>query len=600
MSKAKEFYVEEKNKNEELSKKIQKEISSIGYLRLLDFVVGLLVSIYIYYINMKVLSMGITVIWIGAFVYLVKAHQKAIDKKRRIDTVIEINNKGIARLEGKWKEFQDDGKEFSDAEHPFCDDLDLFGKSSLFQWINSCATYMGRLSFVQYLKKPVNDINLIKNRQQAVKELAANVRWRQKINAEALMISDKSKDPTELIKWAENQEKISEGILTKLIVVICPLITIAASFLLAFNSKFSYKYFLVIILLDAIILKIDSKNRNAILDTVMQYKKDLKLYFNMIKYVEDEEFKNDYLGKLKKGIYINDVKASKIIGELSGIVDYVSDRYNMGYIIINIIFMWDYRVISMLENWKANYGKELARWFDIIGEFEAISSLSNIAFENEDWCFPEVKDKGAIFKAANLGHPLLGDKRVRNNFDMESEGSVVLITGSNMSGKTTFLRTIGINLVLSYTGAPACAENMSTIFMDLYTCMRISDNLEKSISSFYAEILRIKDIVSAAKKENGNTIFFLLDEIFKGTNSIDRHQGATVLIKQLSGLKANGLVSTHDLELADLENTMGKLKNYHFQEYYDKDELKFDYKLRKGVSTTRNAMHIIKLAGIEI
>lgn len=600
MSKAKEFYLEEKNKNEELSNKFQKEISSIGYWRLLDFVIGLMVSIYLYYINQKVASIAIAVVWIGVFIYLVKVHQKAIDKKRRIDAIVEINKKGIDRIAGDWKKFGDDGKEFSDAEHPFCDDLDLFGKSSLFQWINSCATYMGRLKFVQCLKNPLKDIGLITRKQEAVKELAENVSWRQKLNAEALMISEKSKDSSELIKWAENQERLSDGILTRLIVIICPVITIAALFLMIFNSQFSYKYFLIIVLLDAIILKIDSKNRNAVLDIVMEYKKDLRLYVNMIRYIEEEEFKADYLLELKNGMCIKDVKASKIIGELSGIVDYISDRFNMGYIIINLLFMWDYRILSMLENWKARYGRELSRWFDIIGEFESVSSLSNIAFENEDWCFPEVKESGSVFKAVQLGHPLLGDKMVCNDFTMESEGSVVLITGSNMSGKTTFLRTIGINLALSYTGAPVCAKSMSTIFMKLYTCMRISDNLEKSISSFYAEILRIKDIVSEAKKENGETIFFLLDEIFKGTNSIDRHQGATVLIKQLSGLKANGLVSTHDLELADLENTMSKLKNYHFQEYYEKDELKFDYKLRRGVSTTRNAMHIIKLAGIDV
>ncbi|MBU3100901.1 MutS family DNA mismatch repair protein [Clostridium frigoriphilum] len=203
-----------------------------------------------------------------------------------------------------------------------------------------------------------------------------------------------------------------------------------------------------------------------------------------------------------------------------------------------------------------------------------------------------------IVKANGLGHPLLGYKKICNNITISNEKNILLITGSNMSGKSTFLRTIGINLVLSYIGATVCAEKFECSLMKIITCMRISDDLENNISSFYAEILRIKMIVE--EKRKNKKVFFLLDELFKGTNSIDRHDGAKALIKQLGEQGASGLISTHDLELCDLQYEYFKIKNYNFQEYYVNNEIKFDYKIRDGVSTTKNALYLIKLSGIDL
>lgn len=204
-----------------------------------------------------------------------------------------------------------------------------------------------------------------------------------------------------------------------------------------------------------------------------------------------------------------------------------------------------------------------------------------------------------MFNAKSMAHPLLGDRAVCNDLTLKKPSNIVLITGSNMSGKSTLLRTAGVNLVLAYAGAPVRAKKFSCSIMNIYTCMRISDNLEENISSFYGEILRIKGIVEACGR--GEQVFFLLDEIFKGTNSIDRHLGAKILIKNLENGKTCGMVSTHDLELAEMEEESGgKIKNYHFKEYYEDGKIKFDYKLRTGVSTTRNALYLMKMAGIDI
>lgn len=598
MKKSLSYYAEQKEKNEKLSLSLKKDISKVSYLRLADFILGIVVSAYTYTLAQYTIFGIVTVLWIGLFIYLVKLHENLMRRKKYAEALLEINNRGISRINGEWNKFEDDGREFLDEEHPYCGDLDIMGHNSLFQWSNTSATFMGRIRLRDYLLKPLKTKELIKQRQEAVKELAGEIEWRQQLNAEGMLISDKSKHPERLLKWAQEKEE-RPGIFSLIIPNVLTVTILTVIFLMIFTKAVSYRYLLAAIAVNILALVYGSKDRNKVLDTVNQYKDGIRIYEAMIKLIEEKEFKSEAVRELKKRFFAdNGIKASAVIGELKSIADLLADRANMAYIIIDILFLWDYRNERMLKNWKAKYGKYLQGWIETLGEMEALCSLSNIAYENEEWCMPEVNKEGMVFKAEGLGHPLLGDKRVSNDVTIMEKGSVVLITGSNMSGKSTFLRTVGINLVMSYCGAPVCAAKFSCTMMDVYSCMRVSDNLEKSISSFYAEILRIKMIVSASK-ENRN-IFFLLDEIFKGTNSIDRHQGAKVLIRQLSSQGASGLVSTHDLELGEMEKESSRISNFNFQEYYENGELKFDYKLRKGVSTTRNAMHIIRLAGIEI
>lgn len=599
MSKAFDYYVKTKKENEKLSQDLKKNISQISYLRLAAFVIGLFVSVYTYAIEQQVISAVVTLLWIGLFIYLVKLHEKAIQRKNFTDALVKINERAIDRIEDNWNKFQDNGEEFGQEEHPYSGDLDIVGHNSLFQWINSSATYFGRLRLKDYLLKPLKSKDQIKERQEAVKELAKEIEIRQRVNAEAMLISGQSTNPEDLIKWAERPQKEGGSLAEKLITNLLTLAFFTIIFLAIFTETVTYKAFLAVTALNLAVLYLGNKKGGPILDTIHQYKTGIRTYENIIRAIEEGNFSSQSLKKIQRKLYTKEnKKASELISELKAISNLISDRRNMAYIIINIAFMWDFRCITMLSKWKSKNGKYLKSWLEVIGEFEALSSFANIAFENESWCFPDLHEEGMILKAENLGHPLLGQRRVCNNITIKDKGSVLLITGSNMSGKSTFLRTVGINLVMSYCGAPVCASSFTASIMNVYSCMRVSDNLEKSISSFYAEILRIKMIVNASK--GNNKIFFLLDEIFKGTNSIDRHLGASMLIKQLSKSGASGMVSTHDLELGDLEKEMAKLSNYHFQEHYENGDLRFDYKLRRGISTTRNAMHIIKMAGIEV
>jgi DNA mismatch repair ATPase MutS len=251
-----------------------------------------------------------------------------------------------------------------------------------------------------------------------------------------------------------------------------------------------------------------------------------------------------------------------------------------------------------LNRWKNNSGENLKQWLSVIGKLEALSSLAVINFDNPKWTTPQFTE-GKVIKGEKLAHPLITNNRISNYIDINEYSPVLLITGSNMAGKSTYLRTVGINLLLAYTGASVCASSFTCPLLNIYSCMRISDDIDQNISSFYGEIIRIKKIIDAVKRNE--KVFFLLDEIFKGTNSIDRHTGAISLVNKLEKVGAVGLVSTHDLELAELEKTSkGKIKNYHFEEYYKDNKIYFDYKLKKGVCTTRNASYLMKMAGLEV
>lgn len=584
---------------ESLIKEQEKSIITIAYLRLATLIIGISVVFYTFRIKSYVVSLGVFILSLIIFIYLIIKHDKEINKKNYSVAMKTVNERALKRLTGEWKEFQEDGSEFRDATHSYSEDLDIFGKGSLFQWINSTRTFIGKESLKNRLIKPLKTASNITRTQQALQELAANLEWRQLFEAEGLVVSDNCNDPKELYEWAKDRNELYSKLWLIILVRIIPAITLCLIGLYFFTSLISLRVVFLMLTLNLAILFIDSKKRGAAFNSIYKYKNSITIYSKLIELIENKDFHSEYLKELKGNLSaLQGLNAVKAIKELSNIYDKVSDRRNLIFFIINILFLWDYQSMIAFEKWRVNSGKNLEKWLQAVGEFEALISISSIIHDNPAWTMPLISEKDFIVKAENLGHPLLGEKRVCNDITIDREKNILIITGSNMSGKSTFLRTVGINLVLSYIGASVCAKDFQCSIMNLFTCMRTSDNLENSISSFYAEILRIKMIVKGAKEEE--KVFFLLDELFKGTNSADRHEGAKALIKQLGKQGATGMISTHDLELCDLEKEYSKIRNYHFKEYYINDELKFDYKIRKGPSTTRNALYLIKLAGIDL
>ncbi|MBI6872301.1 DNA mismatch repair protein [Clostridium aciditolerans] len=592
-------YIKRKTIYENLLKKQVHSINFISALRLIVFIAAAGLVIFSYMIKKYYFIIIILIGFAILFLILLNKHSRIRYNKKCSTLMCKINESSLKRLKGEWKSFEDDGSDFLKDDHNYSKDLDIFGKGSLFQYINTASTYLGREKIKYMLTAPNYNIEEIYDRQEAVKELSDNLGWRQRFMAEGKIATEEKKNPELLFKWGKEKNNLFSSRKFILMTYSLPIITIGVILLYFLSHSIPYYFPLICMGVQTIIIKFNSEKSSKILDAVYKYKKDIEVYNRMLNLIEKKRFKDRYLVKLKKNLTgENKITATKQINELSKLVNLISDRANFFYQIINIVTFWEYHCLIRLERWKKESGECIEQWLNVIAELEALSSLAIIKHDYPEWVMPEINNSSLILEAKNIGHPLITKNRVCNNLKIDKTERILLITGSNMSGKSTLLRTTGINLVLAYAGAPVCAETFCCSVMNIYTCMRISDNLEENISSFYAELLRIRKLIDATKEKE--SVFFLLDEIFRGTNSKDRHTGAKVLIEKLSNENALGMVSTHDLELADIEEKNKKVKNYHFREHYKNNEIHFDYKLRSGVSTTRNAIYLMRMAGIDI
>ncbi|MDD4752598.1 MAG: DNA mismatch repair protein MutS [Desulfitobacteriaceae bacterium] len=584
-----------------LMKKHREKARRLSNLRLLVSLAGIGFAIF-FFVSGLTPSGTVTIIAaLAVFIFLVFKHQQAKRDSDYAALMKKINEDSLKRLLGEWNSFPDTGKEFCEDNHPFTSDLDIFGINSLFQWISIAHTYLGRRRLAHILARPPENSKEIKARQEAVQELARKLKWRQQFQVEGIISSDKAQDPKDLIQWGKKANPFfrrREVIFALRFLPACTILSIILS--LFFSQSVSYLIPVGLILVQTAILFFLRKDTGSTFAIAHQYKENIKGYHRMLEIFETAQFRSPYLVNLNKKLE-GDKKlpAYQQIKKLEKAVDMTYMRYSQLYFIFNIITMWDFQCQIALEKWKDQSGPHLQKWLETIGEIESLSSVAVISFDHPDWAVPEILDDYTGLLAKDLAHPLLPETRIPNDLSITSPGEIFLITGSNMSGKSTLLRTAGINLVLGYAGSPVCAKEFRSGLMDIYTSMRINDDLRANISSFYGELLRIKLVLDATRKKR--PVFILLDEIFRGTNSRDRHTGAKHLIKKLSRGGALGLVSTHDLELADLaQDKDAKIKNYHFEEYYRDGKLLFDYILRPGVSTTKNAIFLMKMAGIEI
>ena len=574
--------------------KLNRNYNSISLLRILTVISAIFFEVFCYTRRDLFFGIVLFVLHIILFLFLVKIHEKIYINKERVKGFIELNKKEIERINGKWKSFDDKGEEYLDLMHPFINDLDIFGNNYLFQWVNNTKTTYGRES----LKNLMMFNNLprreeILERQSSLKELADKIDFRQELTS--TLKSDKNKnDETFIGDWVKENDKKHIKFFD-LIRIGMPIINVLVIILIIFGIG-EWIDILVTLGISYYLLKfIDSDvKKGLIIFEDLKYK--IKTYVKAIKIIENEEFKSSELNKLKSIFKDSNSLASEDLLELEKITSWLYDRHNAFYIILNCLFLWDYQMIKKLEKWKYKNKDKFNTYMECLGQFEAMSSLSTLVFNNPLWEVPNITD--SVLSGKDLTHPLLGDEAVGNDFYMDKNTRVLLITGSNMSGKSTFLRTVGFNMILSYLGLNVPAKEFNVPIFNIYTCMRTGDDLENNISSFYSEILRVKGIVDGTKRTE--RIFFLLDEIFKGTNSIDRHEGAVVLINQLLKGDTLGLVSTYDLELCDMEKNNDFVSNYYFKEYYKNNKIMFDYKIRQGVSKTRNAKYLMKMAGIDI
>lgn len=579
--------------------KNKKNYGLISLLRFAAFILAASLT-YLTYENLSIFMIFATVLSYVLFVYLLSIHSKITYKLLRIKNMIEVNEKYLKRLDGTWTSFEDCGIDNIDEDKPYLTDLDILGEKSFFQLINTTKTFLGREKLITLLKNPNKDIDKIKERQEAVKELGQKLDFTQKIEGEGIINKNTVENTKKLLDYVENFKKVFSSPIVKIISWVLPVITIIASiFIIYYKLDRYYGYIGLFFTIQLIITGIGYAKISPVLGPIYKRKNDLQSYFNILKLIEDEEFESPYLKKLKEKLEFNGKSADAIVKELTSIVEKVEYTSNIvGFIVLGILFFWDYHRLFEFENWKFKYGKCIREWLDVIGEFESLSSLSVIFHLNSKLAFPEFSNDQLVFSGKQVGHPLIDEKtRVYNDVDMTD--SIFIITGSNMSGKTTFLRTVGINLVLAYAGAPVCAEKFKCSVVDIYTSMRITDDLNRGMSTFYVELVRMKKMIENIKTKR--PMIFLIDEIFRGTNSNDRIVGAKSVLKSLNEKWVFGLISTHDFELCNLEyDDKNRIKNYHFSESYEGNKIKFDYKLKKGRSDTTNAKYLMKMIGIDI
>lgn len=522
-------------------------------------------------------------------------HQKLLRKSERFIRLKELNEREIDYLNGNYKP-GDTGAEFKDPDHPYHTDLDIFGDNSVFGAINRTSTIKGKSRLASWLSSPGTEKE-IRMRQEAAKELSGYTDWRQLFQLEGLQSKEKQEDINDLLVWLNGENHLQNTKWLRPVLIILPVITLILTVLSFFIIPGIVPVMAIVI--QAFIIRKYRKIVHHTHETTSAKAAIFKKYQALFQLTESKELGSEYLKSLKK-TFTNEEKASGYIKSLGGYSDNLDLRHNvLGHFFINYILLWDLNLVWKLENWKKKVKSRAPEWFDSIGEMDALNSLGTLTFNHPDWTFPEILTDQFHLSAKELGHLLIpAHKRITNDFEIEGRGMIHLITGSNMAGKSTFLRTVGINIVLAMAGAPVCAKRMTMPVIRLYSSMRNTDSLEQNESSFYAELKRLKMILDHV--ENDPNSFFLVDEILKGTNSADRHRGSLAMIYQLLKYKGTGLISTHDLELAEQVESVQNVRNYSFEVQIDGEELNFDYTLREGICRSFNASVLMQKMGIDM
>lgn len=569
--------------------------SVVGYIKL-SLVILLGVSVYFIFTKGFLASFIVVgVVELTVLIALWIYHNKLHEAINYSNGIIAINKRHLDRISGNWSDFGDIGEEFYDTEHAYACDLDIVGQKSLFQYLNTTHTWYGRQAFTNDLLCPRYSKDELLNRQAAISELSKDIDFANHmeyylskigIDASAQKLVEELKDKSIFIK-----SKI-----VKYILMYAPILTfIFFAAIIAFQLKNLYMIGVTNALVQMILWLIGMPKTQSYLQAISGLPYKLSAYSDIIGILKEKDFTSSKLKDIQASLGTSDLSAAQAIKELDKISDKVSVRHN-GIIcfILNVLLLWDFECAILYEEWKSKYAHLAESWFLAMGEFESLLCFSNLPNVCSNTCLPVIVT-GKNVSAQDIGHPLiLNDTRVNN--DVSCNNNIFIISGSNMSGKTTFLRTVGINLVLGRAGSFVCARQMQFSLMDIMTSMRIADNLNEGISTFYAELKRIKSILELAKKEKN--MIFLIDEIFRGTNSVDRLSGAKIVISKLNGLDAIGIITTHDLDLCELANQYVRIKNYSFSEHYMNNKILFDYKMKPGKSNTTNAKYLMEIVGI--
>ncbi len=593
--------------------RLKKVLNRISLLRLLIFVISSTILITLFSINLITPIFIVFPISIICFAFVIKHHNKIAYLRKHTSFLKRINESEILREKCNLEVF-DSGHNFINQNHPYSSDLDIFGQHSIFQLVNRTTTESGMILLSEWLSEPALK-NEILDRQNAIKELTNKLEWRQDFQASGMHFQNKKSDYNKLLTWVEAPNVLFnyQTIYTVVAITLSILSLLGLYFFLVnLNSLNGYIYLsllIIVLFINYLILRKVRPLAENIVETAQTNIDIFRGYQTLINKIECENFRSKKLKQLKSLLSKNKYSAFKEIKKLCKLLDFSQQRGinkikipikgNAFYSLLNSFLLLDIYVIIGVEKWKSRNRLLLESWSAAVSEFEVINSFAGFCYSNPSYTFPEITEKNNYVHFELLGHPLLNsNKRVCNNFHSEGHGDVVMITGSNMGGKSTFLRAVGVNLVLALAGAPCCAKYGQVSNLKLYTSMRTQDNLKEGISSFYAELDRIEKMLKLI--ESSNNVFFLLDEMFKGTNSEDRHKGGFSLINQISKLKTSGIIATHDIELAKLSEHKMIVTNYSFNSEIKDNSMIFSYELHPGICNDFNASNLMERSGIKI
>lgn len=569
----------------------------MAWLRLMIFLSGLGAAIYLFNRGENLLgflAVGLTYV---LFLAVLKRHTRLQYTQRHYGFLEKINQEEFERLKGNLSLFNP-GTRFRDAQHPYTSDLDIFGSHSLFQLVNRAVSGLGQQQLAQWLAKGAPAAE-IPERQQAMQELAADIDWRQNLQARALHYQHQVEEPFLFFDWLQASDFYQDKSWLKVLVFILPLFTMGG--LIYFFTGHSFYPAGAGLLAQYILCYQYREARDTYYDKSSGMYDMLRSYRDLLKHLENRPSQASRLLWLQQKLSVAGLPASVHVHELATIVEYLSARMNVFMsFFLNSVFMWDFFWMYRLENWKKTMAPNLKEVLAVVAETESLASLAAFSYANPAYALPQVSREPFELQARGLGHPLIFSAgRITNDFSLSGAGKTCIITGSNMSGKSTFLRTVATNLVLAQAGAVTSAASFRFFPAQVFTAMRTEDNLAESTSSFYAELKRLRVLLDLTA--TGLPVFYFLDEILKGTNSRDRHAGAKALIRQLHERYASGLVSTHDLELGAMQQQYPDyIANYSFNSSIEGDKIHFDYKLHAGVCQSFNASKLMQLMGIEV
>lgn len=580
----KTFYSTQIEKNQSLLEKVKKQLFAFSMLRLLVFCL-FIAGLYFAYSNTR-LVVGIIVVTIVIFLLLVSRYTELQYKRDKLVSLIKINRTELDVLNRNFHHLPD-GDSYKDPQHYFSQDIDLFGKGSFYQYANRTVLAEGSDTLAVLFTE--NTISNIEEKQRAIKELSNIPEWRQNFQAIA-SLSKSETDTRVIVKWLNNYNSFVPNMMRYLPLVFSGLSVVVGA--LYFMNFIPESFLIYWVLFGLLITGVYTKKITKLGYDTAKIQSTFEQYNKLLLLIEETEFTSELLNLKKELILTSGRKTSAVLREFSGLLSSLDQNNNFFFLVLgNGLFLRGLATCFKIENWIHAHGKSVENWFKVIAFFDAHNSLGNFAFNHPNYVFPDILEQGGTIKSVRAGHPLLSpDKAVLNDFEINTK-EFFIITGANMAGKSTFLRTVSLQIVMANIGLPVCATSVSYAPIKLITSMRTTDSLTDDESYFFSELKRLKFIVDEIQKDN---YFIVLDEILKGTNSTDKAKGSRKFVERLVSSKSTGIIATHDLSLCEVARTLSQVKNHYFDAEIINDELHFDYKFKEGICKNMNASFLLK------